>query len=300
MSNLSLSDGISVDTPPQSDPATCYLNLIKRTLTDLIYIDNPMSNLVPWIPKKSTATWKRLVMGMLQQVLRRYQISLAEPAQSFGEHSTEDHRMLGRDWPARAHTMIGLKRLDNLETCVETVLREGIPGDLIETGVWRGGACIFMRAILKVHDEHGRRVWVADSFKGLPPPDAANYAPDAGDTHYTHDFLAVSREQVESNFSRYGLLDDQICFLEGWFKDTLPNAPIERLAVIRLDGDMYESTIQVLETLYDKLSPGGFVIIDDYMLKPCAQAVHDFRRIRNITDPIQDIDGVGAFWRRSA
>jgi hypothetical protein len=196
--------------------------------------------------------------------------------------------------------MIGLKRLDNLQHCVERVLNDGIPGDLIETGVWRGGACILMRAILRAYGDRTRKVWLADSFAGLPPPDPGKYPADAGDLLHTYDVLAVSRETVANNFAAYGLLDEQVCFLQGWFKDTLPDAPIRQLAVMRLDGDMYESTIQALEALYDRLSPGGFVIIDDYFLEPCAQAVQDFRSRHGIADPIHDIDGQGRYWRRLA
>jgi O-methyltransferase len=138
--------------------------------------------------------------------------------------------------------MIGMKRLNNIQYCVETTLNDGIPGDLIETGVWRGGACIFMRAILKAYNESGRRVWVADSFAGLPPPNEAKYGADAGAQFHTWaDYLAVPKTGVAKNFSCYGLLDQQVMFLEGWFKDTLPAAPITSLAVMRLDGDMYES-----------------------------------------------------------
>ena len=85
-------------------------------------------------------------------------------------------------------------------------------------------------------------------------------------------------EHVKENFQRYGLLDEQVRFVKGWFRDTLPHVPIERLAVLRLDGDLYESTIQALDGLYHKLSPGGFVIVDDYGNVPaCRQAVNDFR-----------------------
>jgi O-methyltransferase len=155
----------------------------------------------------------------------------------------ERARAEGRDWPARAHTMIGFKRLANLRMCVETVLQDDVPGDLIETGVWRGGATIFMRAILKAACVTNRIVWVADSFAGLPPPDTENYPHDAGITLHRFPQLAVSLERVQENFRRYGLLVDRVRFLKGWFRDTLPSAPIERLAVLRLDGNLYESTI---------------------------------------------------------
>ncbi len=212
----------------------------------------------------------------------------------------ERARAEGRDWPARAHAMIGLKRLANIRTCVEAVLDAGIPGDLIETGVWRGGATIFMRAILKARGVTDRAVWVCDSFRGLPPPDTERYPHDEGITLHRFPQLAVSLERVQENFGRYGLLDGQVRFLKGWFRDTLPTAPIERLAVLRLDGDLYESTIQALDSLYDKLSVGGFVIVDDYGNVPaCRQAVCDFRTKRGITDPIQTIDWGGVYWRRA-
>jgi O-methyltransferase len=292
-----------------SGGAALYLDLIKRCLTDSIYTSDPLANFVPYRPKPQMSAGKRVAVSVLQRMLHRYRLRLVEPyaipwINDFSALSPEEMtriRETGSAWPARAHTMIGLRRLDRLQSCVETTIHEDIPGDLIETGVWRGGACILMRAVLKAHHDTARTVWVADSFAGLPPPDSGAYPADTGDLHHTlADFLAISREQVADNFDRYGLLDRQVKFLKGWFKDTLPTAPIEKLAVIRMDGDMYESTIQVLETLYDKLSPGGFVIVDDYDLKPCAEAVHDFRNARGITDTI-DLSGgsAGAFWRKS-
>jgi hypothetical protein len=212
----------------------------------------------------------------------------------------EGSRLEGRDWPAIGHTMAGVKRLENLRACVQDVIDRQVPGDLIETGVWRGGSTIFMRAILKVRGITDRLVWVADSFQGLPQPNPDAYPADAGDTHHVHPELAVSEDQVRSHFERYGLLDDRVRFLKGWFRDTLPTAPIERLSVIRLDGDMYESTMDGLVNLYPKLSRGGYLIVDDYGYSAaCRQAVHDFRASEQITEPIVPIDWTGAFWRRS-
>lgn len=210
-------------------------------------------------------------------------------------------RREGRDWPRSAVTMIGEKRMDNLCSCVETALRDGVPGDLIETGVWRGGASIFMRAILAAHGDRERLVWVADSFEGLPPPDPEKYPADAGDTHHTLREIAVPIEEVKENFARYGMLDDQVRFLKGWFSDTLPAAPLGRLAVARLDGDMYGSTMDALKVLYPKLSLGGFLVLDDYGAVPgCRQAVHDYREEHGITEEIHSVDWTGAFWRKEA
>jgi O-methyltransferase len=111
------------------------------------------------------------------------------------------------------------------------------------------------------------------------------------------DFLAVDLDSVKRNFERYGLLDQQVVFLKGWFCDTLPNAPIEKLSILRLDGDMYGSTMEALKALYPKLSPGGFCIVDDYHLDGCKQAVDDYRRNNKITAPLETIDWAGRYWR---
>ena len=206
----------------------------------------------------------------------------------------------GWDWPSVAHSMIGRRRMANLRYLAETVLFHRIPGDFIETGVWRGGACIYMRAILEAYGVRNRRVWAADSFAGLPPPDEATYPADAGDKFHTYEELAVPLDQVKRNFERYGLLDEQVVFLKGWFKDTLPGAPTGPLAILRMDGDMYESTMDALTSLYDRVSFGGYVIVDDYrVVVGCQKAVDDFRARRRINDMIVEIDGVGVYWQKT-
>jgi hypothetical protein len=158
-----------------------------------------------------------------------------------------------------------------------------------------------MRSVLKAHGVTDRLVWVADSFEGLPPPNAEKYPVDASSQYHTlSSLLAISMEEVKANFERYGLLDDQVRFLKGWFKDTLPVAPFTRFAVIRLDGDMYESTMDALTNLYPKLASGGYVILDDYGLDDgfCKRAASDYRHDHHISAEIIDIDGMGAFWRK--
>ena len=248
----------------QADTRALYLDLMKRVLTNVVYAD------------------ARLSSGSDE-------LLAFDPA--LREH--------GQDWPRTAHTMVGRKRLDNLQQCVETALAEGVPGDLIETGVWRGGCTVLMRAILKAHGDTTRTVWVADSFEGLPKPDAERFPADRGDTHHEVDFLRVSEDDVRETFRRYGLLDAQVRFLKGWVRDTLPHAPIERLAVLRLDGDMYESTIDALDALYPRLSPRGFVIVDDYGAIPaCRQATDDYRRGHAIDAPMAQVDWTGVYWRK--
>ena len=215
------------------------------------------------------------------------------------EKTRGEFREEGTDWPKLAHTMIGIKRLDNLHLCVEEVIKNNIPGDFIETGVWRGGATIFMRAMLKAYGITDRKVWVADSFQGVPPPNVEKYPQDGDFNFYRQEALAIPVEEVKRNFERYDLLDDQVEFLVGWFKDTLPTAPIEKLAVMRLDGDLYESTMDGMNALYHKLSVGGYAIIDDYKaVSGCEQAITDYRNRYGLDEEIIEIDWAGVYWKK--
>jgi len=272
-------------------PEYLYLDLMKKTLSFMLWADQPKP-ITAFTLMGSPV--KRALVFFVSKILDKRQMQIVK-----NSDFTENDRINGRvSFPCLAHTMIGIKRLDNLQYCIETVLDEGVEGDFIETGVWRGGACIFMRAVLAVYGIENRRVFVADSFEGLPKPDGKKYPADKGDTHYIYAYLAISKEEVEDNFRKYGLLDDNVVFLKGWFKDTLPSAPIDKLSILRLDGDLYESTIISLESLYPKLSYGGFCIIDDYGLINCKLAVDDFRMKHKISSKIKKIDYTGAYWRK--
>jgi O-methyltransferase len=155
-----------------------------------------------------------------------------------------------------------------------------------------------MRAVLRALGDSRRKVWLLDSFPGLPRPDSQQYPADQNDQHWTIHELAVSVGTVKQNFERYGLLDDQDRFLVGWFRDTLPDSPIKKIALLHLDCDMYESTILALRHLYPKLSQGGYLIVDDYgALSGCRQAVTDFRHEFQIEAELREIDWTGVFWQ---
>lgn len=207
-------------------------------------------------------------------------------------------RLDGTDWPKNGFTMIGLKRLENIQKCATEIIENKIEGDFLEAGVWKGGASMFMRAILKSYGVRDKSVWLADSFMGLPPP-KPEYPADKDDTHYQHEDLAVSLEQVKRNFQTFDLLDDQVKFIKGWFHETLFTAPIDKISLLRLDGDMYESTYVSLEALYHKVSIGGFIIIDDYgYIESCRRAVHDFLDKNTLKPVIQKVDWTGVYWRK--
>lgn len=208
-------------------------------------------------------------------------------------------RAAGLDWPLHGLTMVGLARLDDLQECVEAVVRDGVPGDVIETGSWRGGASIFARAALDCLGEGDRTVWVADSFQGFPAVDR-----DLADGYDLQadlagcDFLAAPLEEVKASFARFGL-GAGVRFVPGFFADTLPSLPPRRWAIARLDGDSYDATRLALEVLYPHVAAGGYVIIDDYLpLDECRRAVDEYRAEHGITEPIETVDWSCVRWRR--
>ena len=244
------------DDDPGREPPTAierYLDLVERSLVGLL-------------PGSSGAARARHHLGLRAQ---------------------------GRDLSGLGITLIGLPRLRHLRLLVERVIRDEVPGDLMECGVWRGGAVVMMRAVLAAHGVTDRTVWAADSFEGLPP---ATMAQDQMWQGYGG-ALAVDLDTVRANIAGYGLLDDQVRLLPGWFGDTLPGAPVEQLAVLRLDGDYYESTWDTLAALHHKVAPGGFVVVDDWSLESCRAACEDFRAAQGITAPVEIIDWSGAFWQ---
>lgn len=246
---------------------TLYLDLLKRTLTNTIFEPEPS----------------------IDQEERRFVDEFI------------NHYMKGP-----SVSMLPLARMDNLHQCIRQVLLDNIPGDFIETGVWRGGATIFMRAALKAYQVADKIVWVADSFEGLPEPDAKKFPVEAkahggGVMKRGYNHFAINLEEVKRNFEAFGLLDEQVRFLKGWFRDTLPTAPVEALSIMRLDGDYYESTMDGLVNLYDKLSKGGYAIIDDYgedTWTYCRKAVDDFRKLRGIKEDLIKVDSKCYYWRR--
>lgn len=266
-----------------------YLDLLKKSLTRYIF-DEGYLNLY----YRSHGKTKDIFYSLIYKILDKFDLELVKHKQF-----NPKLRETGKDWPATAETMIGLSRLDNIQQCMTDILSKNTPGDFIETGVWRGGATIFMRGVLKAYNITDRSVWVADSFRGLPKPSDNSHKQDIENNLWTFQQLNVSSQEVKGNFSKYGLLDSQVKFLEGWFKDTLPNAPIKQLSLLRLDGDMYESTMDALRALYPKLSKGGYVIVDDYCLPACREAIKDFREEFKITDKIIPIDWASVYWKRN-
>ncbi len=260
--NVGLKDQMSVLENKRSTTSRVYLELLKRCLLNTIYED---PNMNPHLPLN-------------------YDAALREN---------------GGDWPLLAHSLIGKKRLSQVEECVHQVLKDEVPGDLVNVGTWRGGTGILMRGCLKAYGDDTRNVWVFDTFEGVPAPNGSKYPIDAPWVFNVYKELAVSLEQVRLNFSKYDLLDDNTRFVKGLYAQTLPSTPINKISVLCVFGFLYELTMDVLVNLYSNVSPGGYVIINDFSLPTTQAAVNNFRNAYQITDPIHQIDSVGIYWQKN-
>lgn len=289
----------------QRDGLIHQIEVIAAQRDDLIrQVTSLQSDIVSGSSQNSRRTaWltseKRAELDAMERQLTGTSIA-DPPIKIFGAGEYDESvRWRGLDWPQSALSMIGSVRMHNFRHLVEQAILDNIPGDIVETGVWRGGASIMAKAVIEAYGDKQRRVYLADSFEGLPPPDGEKYPHDK-DLHLEHyEELAVSEEEVRRNFSRLGLLDDRVILVKGWFRDTMPSFPVETIAVLRLDGDLYESTIDPLRYLYDRVSKGGWIIVDDYdCFDACKAAVQDFIKERGISPEIRCIDGVGVFFKK--
>jgi O-methyltransferase len=281
------------------DSTELYLDLLKGCLTRILFIDEEL-----YAPPPSG--WQGKAWEAFKRYTNHPDWQIVRPARANRKAREE-----GRGAARNAETAVGFLRLNNIQQCVTSVIEENIPGDLLEAGCQRGGSVIFMKGVLAAHGVSDRDVWLADTFEGLPsiadedrrgaPPNPERYPADEG-VKPKGGPRSVGVEGVKSNFARYGLLDDKVRFLAGLFKDTLPGASLGQLAVVRLDGDYYESTMDSITELYPKLAVGGYLIVDDYSTEKwgdrCGQAIRDYREANGITEPMQEVDHNAIYWRR--
>lgn len=188
-------------------------------------------------------------------------------------------------------SLLSKGQLDLIDWAVNDLAARKVPGDLIEAGVWRGGAVILMRALLDAYFLHDRQVIAADSFSGIPKNTQFKHDP----VDLWEDRWEASLDEVKENISSFGLLDERIEFVEGYFADTLPALANRNFALVRLDSDSYDSVLTSLEHLYPRLSSGGIIIVDDWHLPGCRFAVDHYRAAQGITEEMQANSGNG-YW----
>lgn len=218
-------------------------------------------------------------------------------------------------------TMTGIKRLFNVRDLVIEVANKRLTGGYLEAGVWRGGNSIMAAATMQLYGLGTRPIYLCDSFHGLPLSRKDSPRPREGGIYQRmKGTLSVSAQRVVGNFDRFSIPREHVTIVPGYFVESLPglrdelDARGEMLAVLRMDGDMYDSTADILFNLYDLVQEGGFVIIDDFgwangavangtsFAKPlfgAKQALLDFRVLHSIDDPMKDIDGMGAYFQKT-
>jgi hypothetical protein len=267
-----------------------YLSLLQSSLLNEIYLDNELRLLyLKWCLDEG----RSFDHSVYHDIKRALPVEYAKLLENRRVGQFYDRKIKNGVF---SHSMMGKIRMNNLYQCLTTIQQKGIPGDLIECGVWRGGGTILMAGFARVYGWVDRKIFVADSFEGLPKPSLKqDQNLDLSKDVYPE--LAISLEAVQDNFRAYDLLSEQIIFLKGWFKDTLSDVRIKQLALLRLDGDLYESTMDGLTHLYDKVVSGGFIIVDDFGIKNCEQAVKDFFSRRNEPMPeVHKVDWTGVYW----
>jgi O-methyltransferase len=276
-----------------SDIRARYLELLKRSLLGELYIDDVLRIFYLRDCLAGEAAFDSSIFANVRDH-QPDRISKIENARSAGWPYNLDFDTL-----VAQHTMIGRTRLDHVERCFHAVIDDGVPGDFMECGVWRGGVVVFLRALLEVFEVPDRVVWAADSFEGLPPPtspvDVASFNRLSKDCC---PMLAISSAEVRRTIESYDLFDQRVRLVPGWFRSSLSQAPVQKLALLRLDADMYESTRDALQALYHRVSPGGICIVDDYWVPACRQAVDEFRAVHGIRETLEVVDLAAVAWRK--
>lgn len=195
----------------------------------------------------------------------------------------------GSSWPpGKALTMVGMRRLNNIYMIIRRIIENNINGDIIEAGCWRGGAMMFARTILNAYNQKNRKVYMSDSFSGIPPMTDSKYEKDKA----AHKLDILNKNPVEDVYKMLKILnlESSTIVVKGFFNETLDKIPARSFSLIRLDGDTYISTMQAITSLYPKLSIGGYIIIDDYLdWVGCKDAISDYRKKHKIEEEIIEV-----------
>jgi len=198
------------------------------------------------------------------------------------------------------YTKVSVKRLINLYRLAQKVNRLRLPGDIVECGVWNGGSAAIMAVADRDDTTSGkvRKLWLFDSFRGLPPPSNKD-GKQARETYF-QGWCQGEPEKVKQIFRRFRLSLQPVNTVAGWFDETLPTADLQTIALLHVDADWYASVKIVLETLYDKVVEGGFIVLDDYWRWPgCREAVTDYLKEHQIQGVVlKQVDLHGVYFQK--
>ena len=184
-----------------------------------------------------------------------------------------------------AYTMVTNKNLIALYNLVQRANSLDLPGHIVECGVWNGGSAAIMGLanIQDTQNYRNRTIWLFDSFQGLPPPTHKDGNRER--VNYFQGWNKGDSGKVKHVFGKLGVPLDHVRIIPGWFEKTLRTAPVDRIAILHVDADWYESVKLVLDVFYDKVVPGGFIILNDYgAWEGCNHALADFFAENGMSD----------------
>lgn len=204
--------------------------------------------------------------------------------------------------PVRSFTMLSEARLQHLFNGARDVCRRQIPGDFVECGVAAGGSSALLARCIKEFSKTPRRLYSCDTFEGMPTAGAVDkhQGVNARDTGWGEGTCAAPIESLREAADCLGV-GDLIEPVKGLFRNTLPQlrSRLTGIALLHMDGDWYESTMDILNNLYDWVSPGGYIQIDDYgFWEGCRKAVHEFEQTRGLTFKLTRIDDTGMWMQK--
>lgn len=172
----------------------------------------------------------------------------------------------------KPYTMTSPEKLNALIHSVRYVVRNGIPGDIVECGVWRGGSMLAAARTLTEAGDTSRQLHLYDTFEGMSEPSEHDRRHDgrsaaemlAASPRSAGVWAYASLEDVQETMGQTDYPADRIHYHRGKVEDTIPGHVPDRISILRLDTDWYESTRHELVHLWPRLVPGGVLLLDDY------------------------------------
>jgi O-methyltransferase len=279
-----------------------------RGITMMFSVKKYLKKIIRWmekvLPEKTfNVLYKKLFS--LYKNMAPYGYLCSKGSTTFLNNGGDQWSMAKNIFHIMPYSLVGVGGLEVTYRAVKDVCERNIRGDLIELGVARGGCAALMASIAfnkEICGEIDRKLWLFDSYEGLPDPTDMDFNPDLGDGTGDHarplpkgSCLGQLNEVQDLMFKKNDFPKEKIEFIKGWFDKTVPvtKKDIQEIAVLRIDGDWYESTKCCLENLYENVTAGGYVIIDDYQsCYGCKRAVDEFIQNRRLNPDIK-FDGRG-------
>ena len=204
-------------------------------------------------------------------------------------------RMMRLVYRVRGYTAVFVPRLVALYKLSEEINQRSVPGDIVECGVYNGGSAAIMASLCQKSPVN-RNVWLFDSFEGLPKPTDKDGNEALAYEGWCHGDLSKVKEVLR----KLRIPESRVHIVKGWFQDTFPNVEIPEIAILHIDADWYESVKLCLEKFYDRVLPGGYIVLDDYGdWEGCRIATDEFLQKRALDVRLVQVDYTGFYFQKT-